>query len=318
MNMPTRNISAFPPEKLFPNGIKTIALAAPAGPVEPEAFSHAVNFLRSMDLKIIAGKSILAKNSASYLSASAEDRAADLNSLIRNPSVDLILCLRGGFGSVHLLEKIDWKTLQKRSLPIAGYSDITAIHMAMLAQKAGIPIATRMAVTLEKDSRNIFTVRSVRRVFALAFSKKKRQCPFRKTARLTPVVPGNGPISAPIVCANLTVLASLCGTRFLPSMKNKILILEDIAEPVRKIDRALTQLQMNGVFRDCAAAIFADFKNCGSKTEINLLAERIAADHSIPVYSGLPFGHCARSLSFLCGEDAMISEGILKVRFPEP
>ena len=317
MKTPTRRISNVQPETFFPEPVHTVALAAPAGPVEPEAFSRVMDFLRAMNLEVIAGKSITGEGGASYLSGPAEDRAGDLNSFICNPSVNLILCLRGGFGSAHLLEKIDWKTLRRRHLPIAGYSDITALHMGMLSEKAGIPVTSRMASTLEKDLRNGFTARSLRRVFSLAFETNRERCPFRTVARLTPVVPGNGTVSAPVVCANLTVLASLCGTRFLPSMDNKILILEDIAEPVRKIDRALTQLQMNGVFRDCAAVIFANFRKCVPKEEIHLLAGRLAADNSIPVYSGLAFGHCARSLSFLCGEDALLSDGVLKVRFPE-
>ncbi|OQA86498.1 MAG: putative murein peptide carboxypeptidase [Lentisphaerae bacterium ADurb.Bin242] len=317
MKTPTRRISKIQPETFFPETVRTVALAAPAGPVEPETLSRTVDFLRSMHLNILPAKSVSGKKGASHLSGSAGERAADLNSFIRNPSVDLILCLRGGFGSVHLLEEIDWETLRTRRLPIAGYSDITALHMAMLSKKAGIPLTARMAATLEKDLRNPFTARSLRRVFSLAFTKNKTRCPFRAVARLTPIVSGNETVSAPIVCANLTVLASLCGTLFLPSMKNRILILEDIAEPVRKLDRALTQLQMNGVFRDCAAVIFANFKKCSPAEEIKPLAERLAAENSIPVYSGLAFGHCARSLSFLCGEDAILSGGVLKVRFPE-
>ncbi len=317
MKMPTHPISEVHPESLFPETVRTVALAAPAGPVDPETFFHAASFLKSMGLKVLLPKSVSGEKGCSYLSGPAGERIADLNSFIRNSSTDLILCLRGGFGSVHLLGGIDWDTLRARRLPVAGYSDITALHMGMLARKAGIPLSTRMAATLESDLRNPFTARSLRRVFSLTFAKDRRHCPFRKTARLTAAAPEKEAVSAPLVCANLTVLSSLCGTPYLPSMENRILILEDIAEPVRKLDRALTQLQLNGVFSGCAAVIFANFRKCSPPEEIHSLAVRLAEENSIPVYSGLAFGHCARSLSFLCGEDAIISEGTLKVRFPE-
>ena len=317
MKTPTRRISETQPEALFPETVRTIALAAPAGPVDPETFSHATSFLKSMGLKVLLPKSVSGKKGGSYLSGPAGERIADMNSFIRNSSTDLILCLRGGFGSVHLLGGIDWDTLRARRLPVAGYSDITALHMAMLAKRAGVPVASRMAATLENDLRNPFTARSLRRVFSLAFAKNRKSCPFRKTARLTAAVPEKEAVSAPLVCANLTVLASLSGTPYLPSMRNRILILEDIAEPVRKLDRALTQLQLNGIFKGCAAVIFANFRRCSPPEEIHSLAVRLAEENSIPVYSGLAFGHCTRSLSFLCGEDALLSDGVLKVRFPE-
>ncbi len=317
MKTPTRRICETPPGTLFPESVRTVALAAPAGPVDPDDLYNATAFLQSMRLDVLSPKSFSGRKGVSYLSGPAGERAADLNSFIRNPAVDLILCLRGGFGSVHLLDKIDWKSLRARRLPVAGYSDITALHMAMLAKKAGVPVTARMAVTLEKDLRNPFTARSLRRVFSLTFAKDRKHCPFRTVARLNTVVPGKEPLAAPVVCANLTVLASLCGTPYLPSMKNRILILEDIAEPVRKLDRALTQLRLNGVFRGCAAVILANFRKCTPSEEIRPLAGRLAEENSIPVYSGLAFGHCARSLSFLCGEDALLSGGALKVRFPE-
>ena len=99
-------------------------------------------------------------------------------------------------------------------------------------------------------------------------------------------------LSARAYAANLTVLASLCGSEYLPDFKNMILILEDIDEPLYKLDRMLNQLQLNGVFKNLTALIFADFSGSTDKpAELNELLMRISGKLSMPCLKGFPFGH---------------------------
>ena len=299
---------------MFHKSFRTIGVIAPAGPVKKEKVTDAVAFMESFGVRVVIGGSILKNDDAPYLSASAEARLQDLNGMIRNPEVDLICCLRGGYGSVHLLDQVDWETFRKRNLPLIGYSDITALHLAMIRQKAGIPIAAHMALTFRKEFENKQFCHSFRRACALAAGERGT---FRKCGRLISCGVKSPDVSGRLHCANLTVMTSLCGTAHLPSMRGRILVLEDIGEPVRKLDRNLMQLKQNGIFDECAAVVFGSYKNCGSVADRSYLFENFAKSIPVPCFSGLRFGHCANSLSFICGEEAEISAGILKVCTPE-
>ncbi|MPM97090.1 putative murein peptide carboxypeptidase [bioreactor metagenome] len=93
------------------------------------------------------------------------------------------------------------------------------------------------------------------------------------------------------LAGNLSVAASLCGTPYFPDVSGRILILEDLNEPVYRLDRCLTALEQNGVFRRCAGLLFGQFTDCGPREELAPLFRRIAADAGGPVLMNFPFGH---------------------------
>ena len=300
-------------DDLFPERINCLGLAAPAGLISPERYHAACRFLTGLGIRLVIGKSVLKGDGLSYVSAPAEDRADDLNELIRNPEIQAVYCLRGGYGSVHLLNRVDWTTLRVRNLPVVGYSDITALHAAMEKKQAGTAVSACMALGLEKDAGNAFFRRNFKRVWDAAGVSHGK---FRKIARLKPCGTRQGPAEAPLFCGNLTTLASLCGTEYLPVPAGKIIFLEDIGEPVRKLDRTLMQLTLSGFFEGCAGVVFGNFKQCGDPSEREELFARFAATVSAPVFSGLRFGHCAGSVSLICGETAVIRDDDLYLRDP--
>ncbi len=150
---------------LFPDGVRCVGLAAPAGPVSRSAYENACRFLTGLGIRIAAGKSILQGELLSYVSAPAEKRVEDLNELIRNPEIDAVYCLRGGYGSVHLLDRLDWDTLRQRKLPLGGYSDITVLHAAMVSRHAGRAVSVCMALKLAEDARGAAFRRNFRRAW---------------------------------------------------------------------------------------------------------------------------------------------------------
>ena len=298
---------------LFPESVHCLGLAAPAGPVSRSAYEKCCRFLTGLGIRILAGKSIFRGDALPYVSAPAEDRARDLNDLIRHPEIDAIYCLRGGYGSVHLLNHLDWDTLRNRKLPIVGYSDITALHAAMVSRAAGRAVSACMALHLEADARGAAFRRNFQRAWGIALGGHGE---FRRIAKLQPLNTRPGNVEAPLFCGNLTVLTSLCGTGYLPKPDGKMIFLEDIAEPVRKLDRMLTQLKLNGFFSSCAGIVFGNFKQCGASEERQELFRRVASELAAPVFSGLHYGHCSRSISMVCGETAGIRNGSLYLRAP--
>ncbi len=276
-------------KSIFPENIRTVAVTAPAGAADSGKLADALALAGSM-VKIknyIPDKSV---DVPSYLAAHASERVKLFNAAVNDPEVDLIMCTRGGFGSMHLLDKIDYETLRKRNLPVMGYSDITAIHCAMAAQKAGVPVAGAMLLTLQNALADDFTVSTHLKALA-AESDAAQTISVQELHDLTPTV-GKGPVKARAYAANLTVLTALCGTEYMPDFTGRILILEDINEPVYKIDRMLTQLRMAGVLNNLQALIFGKFT--GQDTDQQLLKallEKTAQNMQCRCFSNFCFGH---------------------------
>ena len=297
---------------LFPECVRRIGIPAPAGLPDRALLERSCAMLASFGIETCLGEHIFSPSEESYFASSKENRAADFNRFLHDDSIDLILCARGGYGSMQLLPLIDWETLRKRRLPVVGFSDITALHLAMLAKEAGIPVASQMAARLCVSLENGPTADSMRRVLHLAFSRGGTD--FGEIARLRVLRETAGEVSGRIVCANLTMLSVMMGTGYLPPFRDAVVILEDIGEEPRKIDRALVQFQLAGLFDGAAAVIFGDFTDCGIEEEIFRVMRRFAENAGVPVYAGLNFGHGIPSLSFLCGEEAVIRNGTLFCR----
>ena len=275
-------------KNIFFPAYKSVAVVSPAGLPDAEKYQKNIELLRAAGVHVREYVAARSGNTPSYLAANAPERLEALNSAINDRDVELIICSRGGFGSVHLLENIDYTTLQKRDLPIMGYSDITALHCAMLAKNAGTAIAGCNLTALDKLLQDDLTYTSHRRVLSKQLSGNAFE------QRVKSVFPGSMPkkISAQAYAANLTVAASLCGTEYLPDFKNMILILEDINEPLYKIDRMLTQLAMNHVFDRIAALGCGGFSGCTENfQEILELFERFAKKFDVPTFYGFQFGH---------------------------
>ena len=277
---------------------KHAALIAPAGKAEQKYVDSSVELLEKAGVQVKVMPHVLADIEENYLAAPLKERLQDLHACWRDKSIDLIFCVRGGFGSAHLLPKIDWNLLRTRKIPLVGYSDISALHMAMLKQKVGTPIAAPMPAVFDEalfeNEQNQYT---------------RKYMNWALTGNITPgtelVMPENKNFNVikqgyalcmPVV-ANLSVLTSLCGTKWFPNLRHKILIIEDLNEPLYKIDRYLTQLLQAGALKDCEALLFGQFNNCGDEQEKLELFKRFAENIKGPVITDFPFGHSFPSIS---------------------
>lgn len=285
---------------IFPEKIRCIAITAPAGCPNNAALVQAVEELK----KAVRVKDFIAKPTAetpAYLAADAADRLACFNAAVNDPEVDLILAARGGFGSVHILSGIDYDTLRRRNLPVMGYSDITALHCAMLSQKAGIPISGSNLLQLSEVLNDDLSF--VSHKLALCGCSRPADIPSPPLQAVNSQGFAAKTVAGLAYAANLTVLTSLCGTEFMPDFSNKILIIEDVNEPVYKIDRMLEQLRLTGVLKNIAALVFGEFTAPENSTEaLTKLFERFAALLDRPCYKNFAFGHkfpmCAVNSSY--------------------
>lgn len=292
---------------LFGTAIQTVGIAAPASSCDPVKLRAGINFLKEQGVNVIPGKHLFQKGKFAYLSADDVDRAEDFNTLAANPAVDAILCVRGGYGSPRILGEINYDILKKRNLPVIGFSDITALHLAMLSRDSGICVASQMAVRLPEAAQSKMTLSGMKRVYSKLSGHKTS---FRKVGRGLQSLNGACDVAGGVIPLNLTLASSLCGTAFLPSMSGRVVVLEEIGEPVRKIDRMLTQLQYAHFFEDAAAVIFAQFTDCGVDAERKCLFQDFARKMNCPVFAGLAYGHALPSLSFLFDEPCCIRDGV--------
>lgn len=270
-----------------PDNIKCIAVTAPAGMPDAEKLARSLSVLRSrvMIKEYLPGTP---DKTFSYLAGSAAERVCAFNAAVNDPQVDMILCARGGFGCAHILEAVDYAALQRRNLPVMGYSDITALHCAMLKKNAGIPVAGSNLIGIEdvfKDKTS-----AAAHLFALDAAASDHI----PTVELRQIAGKAQTVTACAYAANLTVLASLCGSRFMPDFKDMILVLEDINEALYKIDRMLTQLVLSGVLQNLKALVIGSFDSDDAPQEkVEQLFLNTASALDIPCYAGFQFGHTA-------------------------
>ena len=279
-------------DTLFKQTFKQAAIIAPAGKVDEKALAASVKLLERSGLKVKVMPHVLSGAEEDYLAAPLKGRLQDLHACWKDKSVDVIFCARGGFGSAHLLPHIKWPLLRTRRIPLVGYSDITALHMAMIQQKVGTPVVAPMPLNFKEALIDNKHSDYTRHYMELALAESIPA----GTELLTPdqkgfnIIKSGYALGLPVM-ANLSVLASLCGTPSFPRLRNKILILEDLDEPVYKLDRYLTQLAQSGGLGECEALFFGQFTNCGKADERLRLFERFAKKIKGPVIVDFPFGH---------------------------
>jgi muramoyltetrapeptide carboxypeptidase len=302
-------------ENPFPPQVKRIGIPAPASMPKRDEIKRAVRLIESWGVEALVGRNVFAGGDAEYLSASDEARLDDLNGMIRDESVDLILCARGGYGCMRIVEGVDWAALKRRRLPLLGYSDITALHLAMLSKGAGIPVVCGMAHKLDKTLANPFAKDSMSRTLQGLATTGERQARVLTKLSGEPLdVLKDGSCEGPLLPVNLTLLCYLLGTPFMPSLKGSILAVEDIGEKPRTVDRSLAQLALAGVLGEISGLVFGYFTDCGEESGLRKVRERYAALANGPVLSGLPFGHETASLSFVMGAKARIDGAGLSLR----
>ena len=275
-----------------------VALIAPAGPLQkPEDLPRAQENTRLLGWEPIVGSH--ASDRVGYLAGSDRDRLNDINRALRDPKIDAIWCLRGGYGMMRILSGIDYDAMSRTPKVIIGYSDVTALHAAVQRKCRLVtyhgPTAREPMTDMSRDS--------LRR----AIVEQTDSCGIAPNAREI----NAGAAEGRLVGGNLAVLTSLCGTPFAPDLSDGILILEDINEPVYRIDRMLQQLMLAGAFNGCRAIVFGECVKCpddaggGGRPFDEVLGE-IAHSLGVPCLAGIPVGHIAEQWSIPLGAMATL------------
>lgn len=278
-----------------------VALVAPAGPLQkPEELPRAQDNARKLGWEPIVGAH--ATDRTGYLAGHDRDRLDDVNGAIRDPKIDVIWILRGGYGMMRILSGIDYAALSRTPKAIVGYSDVTALHAAVQRKCRLItyhgPTAREVLTDFSRDS------------LQRAVIGQTDSCGTASSAREI----NAGAAEGRLVGGNLSILSSLCGTPFMPDLTDGILILEDVNEPVYRIDRMLQQLKLAGVLNGCKAIVFGQCTSCpedaggaeaGGRQFDEVLTE-LAHSLGVPCLAGIPVGHIAEQWTIPMGAMAKL------------
>lgn len=273
----------------------TIAIIAPSGEVNIEKINSAVKYFESKSYNVKLGNNLTKfKN---YLAGSDNERAEDLNNAFLDEEVNAIICARGGYGAIRLLNKINYDAIKNNPKIFCGYSDITALSAIILKNTGLITFSGPMAQSDFANDINTFTENKF--FEALSFMQSK-------------IIPDNLKIYNSVECegilfgGNLATIASLCGVDFLPDEKF-IFFAEDICEPVYKIDRYFTQLMNIKKFRNnLSGIVLGDFLESDDNKILEEFFLELAKKSDIPIFGGYPISHDKRKTTIPVGAQAKI------------
>lgn len=273
-----------------------IALVAPASPpLSSDVIPRTKERLETLGFKVAVGRSCAKKNG--FLAGSDRERISDLHAAFSRSSVKAIFCVRGGYGVGRILSSIDFTKLAAHPKIIVGCSDITALLCGGLLRGGMVMFHGPMGQSLVDPLCPDFTWNSL----LLTLMKRDAALGSIRRGYDAARVEGvrRGVVTAPLVGGNLSVLLSLLGTPFFPSLRNKIVCLEDVSEMPYRVDRMLTQLLSVGAFDAVAGFALGDFKDCeygvsrsGERRQTlrEVVVDRLARLGK-PIVMGLPFGH---------------------------
>lgn len=286
----------------------TVAVIAPASGLSPEDFDKALRNIADLGFKTKAGKH--ARRKTGFLAGTDRERLEDLHWAFGDPEVDAVWCVRGGYGVSRLLPEVDYKLIKKNPKVFIGYSDITALHLAIY-QNCGLvtfhgPVAaSNFSDYTKSHALNVLMNSTANYKVELSADNQSNESNLFKTEVITP-----GKCRGKLIGGNLSLLSALAGTPFaLQNTKGKILFIEDVGEQPYRIDRMLTQLRQSVDLRTLAGIALGIFEDCNpkdpasSQSLIEVLKDRLG-DLGIPVIYGLSFGHIRDQFTLPVGIEA--------------
>ncbi len=282
----------------------TIAVVAPgSAPRDPAKLEAGIAHLEARGYHVARARPAYAPRG--YLSGPDAERLAELNGALRDPQIDALFCARGGYGCLRLLPGLDYAAARAHPKLLVGYSDITALHLALYA-RAGWPGLSGPMVAVEWHAIDADTERLF---WPLAKGAAPQPLLGPGGEALRPERPGTA--EGVLLGGNLSVVTRLVGTPYLPPLEGAILFLEDVGEPPYRIDAMLAHLKLAGVLRRLGGLVLGHFTGWEEKAEPptlslhDVLADYVA-DLACPVASGLAYGHVPRKSTVPLGVRARL------------
>lgn len=296
-------------ELLYPPVLKkgdTIGVIAPAGYLaNRDRFRRGVGILQEMGFEVKFPRDFWPGHD--YLADTDGNRGQEFNALYNDHEVRALIALRGGYGCIRMIDKIDLALIRRNPKPIIGFSDITVLQNYLFAKTGLVSFHGPVASSLGDSSRD-----ALERLYLSLTGQWSQPI----SAGEVEILKKGPKATAPIVGGNLASLITLLGTAYDFCWDGKIVFLEDVNEPAYKIDRMLTQLKLAGKLDNIAGLILGDFsfthhshaEKAGYLEKIWTRALELCDGQAIPIWGNFPSGHCARNLTLPLGATAEMED----------
>lgn len=279
---------------------EVIGIAAPASPpASEEHLTRGVRYLESLGFRIELGKYVLKRRG--YLAGTDRERVSDLHDLFSNPKVKAIFTVRGGYGCTRILPQLNYRLIRRNPKILVGYSDITALQLALLSKSglvsfSGPMVAVEMAGKLQGETEEQFwrCLTSTAKLPSVHLNQTKKRI----------IQKGIG--EGILLGGNLSLVASLVGTEYVPRVKPSILMLEEIEERPYRVNRMLNQLRLANVFKRSAGIALGEFTGCEAEAgKPSLTLQQVFEDsfqgYNFPVAGHFHNGHVDNLLTIPFG-----------------
>ncbi len=272
----------------------TIGIIALAGNCEKNAIDKAVRSIENLGFKVKLSDNIY--NNNRYLAGSDSEKIEELHKFFLDPEIKLILNARGGYGSIRLINKIDYNIIKSNPKPFCGFSDITAL-LLMFYKKTGIITYHAPMACSDFLELNDFTIST----FFKAINNESSEYSGNR-------IYSSGNAQGVLFGGNLATVASLSGMDFIPE-EDFLFFAEDINEPVYKIDRMFTQLfNIEKFNKNCKGIILGEFSNVDNQNWL----DELFSSFSVPTVGGFKITHGKEKITVPIGEKAYLINNILK------
>ena len=285
------------PNSLYPGA--RVALLCASSTVPENRLEPSIAAIKALGLEPVVYPTCCHANRYGNFAADDAQRAKDLQDAFADPSIQGILCIRGGYGAHRLMPFLNWRDIARHPKVFCGYSDVTALHIALNQDCRMVTYHTPMPSTEYYEPLDDFTMHYLRRAL---FGALSGPMPLGET--VTALCPGTA--RGPLCGGNLSLICDSLGTPWEIDTRGKLLFLEDVGEKPYRIDAMLTQLRNAGKFDDCAGVLLGYWTDCPPEypertLEIPQILREVVLPAGMPVLSGLACGHCLPTMSLPLG-----------------
>ena len=277
----------------------TVAIVAPSGILKnrQKEVQQAVELLKSWDLHAVVGEYVFSQDN--HFAGTDEQRYRDLQKAMDHPTVSAIWCARGGYGTVRIIDKLDFSKFNINPKWLIGYSDITALHNEF-HNEGFESIHALMCTSLTNDLNDISTsIESYKKaIFGESIQYDLKGSTYNRVGETT----------APLVGGNLTMLHTMLGSKSSIDTSGKILFIEEIGEYKYHIDRMLQSLKRAGYFDNCAGVLVGDISKMRKNTtlwgsSVEQLIIDALSEYNFPICFNMPAGHEKDNRAMILGRN---------------
>lgn len=304
------------PKKLSPGDL--IGIISPASnPENLDLLQKNISYFEKLGYGVKLGKHTHSEDG--FYAGNITERLDDIHTMFKDKDVKAIFCTRGGYGSAKLLDKLNYSLIKKNPKILVGFSDLTALQLAILKRTGLISFSGPMAAVNDFSEFD----KNAEEKFWEILAKTKKIGKIENPSHENFYSLNKGSAEGKLIGGNLSILISLMGTAFEPDFKDKILLIEEINEPPYKIDRMFNQLRLTKVFNKIKGVIFGRFVDCyenkTSKRSLNL--NEIIIEYfqgmKIPVIYNLKHGHVSQTITMPFGINCKVNSSRGFVEFTE-